>query len=584
MNDNKAKAFESNSILMKKYRQYLLPSILTSLALALNEFVDSMILSNILGSEALAIVNLGYPIIFVIAACYVLLGSGGATLYAIYLGQWEQKKAGKVFRVSMILAAVLGVLVILIGMLFSGPITKVLCPDAGLLEAYTGYYHTMLITALPLIIILTFVCFLPPSGAPVIATVVNIVANGLNLIMDIVYIKVLHFGVEGAAYATITGYLGGGIILLFCLRKGMVKVTDEKLDMTDLSFVPMILSQGAATAVLQICYALKYASSNNLASAYGGRVGVVGFSLCLQTFSIACVFLLGIADTAQPLLAMLSGQKDYRGEDIVMNRSIKLQIIFSLALIAFFIVFPQGIVLLYGVDDPDMVSLGIHGIRLFALTYLPRGISIQFLRFFQVEGRKRYAFMVSLMDGLFVIPIGYILARFVGVDGVFLSYPVAALLMFVIIMITNVIIYNKDRESYTGITLIRNDLGSIATINLTITDRNEDISECSEQMIEFCTENGVPMKKAMRVGLLCEEMAVYTQHHRSDIGDIDLLLRIRKNIIDLSFRSIGEPFDPTQGTEEDVAENLLMLQTLAPELSFEYIMGMNNTLIRIDPS
>ena len=196
---------------MKKYRQYLFPSILTSLALALNEFVDCMVVSNLLGSDALAIANLGCPVILVIAACYVLLGSGGSTLYAVYLGRWDNERAGKIFKLSMYMAVVLGVLLLALGLIFSSPITAILCVDTVLRPAFTSYYITLLFTAPILTIMLTFVCFLPPSGAPVEATIINIAANGINLIMDFVYIRVFKMGVEGAAIATVTGYIIGAL-------------------------------------------------------------------------------------------------------------------------------------------------------------------------------------------------------------------------------------------------------------------------------------------------------------------------------------------------------------------------------------
>ena len=75
----------NDSIIMRKYRQYLLPSILTSLALALNEFVDCMLVSNMLGGDALAIANMACPVILVIAACYVLLALSQNVREALYM-------------------------------------------------------------------------------------------------------------------------------------------------------------------------------------------------------------------------------------------------------------------------------------------------------------------------------------------------------------------------------------------------------------------------------------------------------------------------------------------------------------------
>ncbi len=584
MNDNK--------ILMKKYKQYLLPSILTSLALALNEFVDCMLVSNLLGSDALAIANIGCPVILLIAACYVLLGNGGSILYAICLGRWDKETAGKVFRLSLILSAVGGVLFFAIGMLFKGTFTEILCADKELLPTFQSYYHVLLYSAPVLMLTLTFVSFLPPSGAPVIATIVNIVANGTNLVMDVVYIKFLKMGVEGAGYATITGYLIGFIVMLVLMKVRKVRPVSVPLTRRSsakrkggvLWLIGRIVAQGAPAAMLQVCFAIKYGFSNGLAVNYGGRDGVVAFSLCLQTFSIASVFLLGVADTAQPLLAMLYGQKDYKGERTVLKHSFFLQIIFALGLIAFFEILPQAIAGMYGVNDPEVLRLGKTGIRLFALTYLPRGIGIQFMRFFQVEQRRIYAFFISLMDGLLVLPVGYFLCELAGLNGVFISYPISAALMLLVIVIINARIYMKRPKDYCGISLVRKDSGSIANKSFTITDASEDISNASEQMIDLCSEQGVPRKLAFRVGLLIEEMAVYTRQHRTDEGDIDITLRLTEREITINFRSIGTPFDPTTGKEGDIPENILMLKSMASRISYDYIMGMNSTQILIERS
>ena len=578
---------------MKKYKQYLMPSILTSLALALNEFVDCMLVSNLLGSDALAVANLGCPVILLIAAFSVLFGAGGSILYAILLGKWDRSTAGRVFRIALILAAVTGVLFFGIGILLKGPVSDILCADEALRPTFQSYYRVLLYSAPVLMLTLTFVSFLPPAGAPVIATIVNIVANGVNLVMDIVYIKVFGMDVEGAGYATITGYLVGFIVMIVLMRIRKVNpMCDVKAEgasewegpKESLRLAGRIVVQGTPVAILQVCFAIKYAFSNSLASAYGGRDGVVAFSLCLQTFSIASVFLLGVADTAQPLLAMLYGQKDYKGEREVLRRSFLLQLIFAIGLVLLFELAPQAIAGMYGVTDPEVLRIGKVGIRIFALTYLPRGIGIQFMRFFQVEQRRAYAFIISLMDGLLVLPAGIILCGAFELNGVYAAYPVAAFVMLAVILVVNFKIYRKNPEAYVGLSLVREDIQSLGTNSFTITDAAEDISRASEQMIDFCTEKGMPPKQAFRVGLLIEEMAVYTKQHRTDEGDIDITLRLTEDEVTINFRSIGKPFDPTKNKEGDIPENMMMLQTMASGITYDYIMGMNSTRILIERS
>lgn len=85
----------SDRILRRKLGQHLLPTMASYAALSLNEFLDSILVSNMLGSKAMAIVNLGMPLMLVYAAVYCLLGSGTATVYAVYLGKRDHEGAGK---------------------------------------------------------------------------------------------------------------------------------------------------------------------------------------------------------------------------------------------------------------------------------------------------------------------------------------------------------------------------------------------------------------------------------------------------------------------------------------------------------
>ena len=571
----------NDSIIMKKYRQYLLPSILTSLALALNEFVDCMLVSNMLGGDALAIANMACPVILVIAACYVLLGTGGSILYAACLGKWDNEKAGKIFTLSIVLSIITGIVFIIAGFVLKGPVTAFLCADGSLRAEFTQYYSVLLFMAPLLIFMLTYVCFLPPSGAPVVATIANIVANGSNLLFDIIYIKFFHTGVKGAAYATISGYLAGIIVMFILVKNKKVKIAKSRIGRSDIRLIRIILVYGIPTAMLQVCFAIKYAFSNNMAAMYGGRTGIIAFSLCLQTFSIASVFLLGVCDTAQPLLAMLSGQKDYKGERLVLKRSFVLQVIFACVLIGLFELNPGAMAKMYGVDDSDVLAIALTGIRIFTITYLPRGICIQFMRFFQVEGRKLYAFLISLMDGFLVIPAGLILCKNMGVNGIFAAYPFTAFIALAVICAINIIIFARHRDEYAGLSLIRRDSGALGKMSFTIRDDDEDISRASEEMIDYGTEHGLSMKEANKLGLLCEEMAVYTRTHRKDTGDIDITLRIGKGDMVIDFRSAGAPFDPTKATDEDLEENVMMLSAVASDIAYDYIMGMNSTRITV---
>ena len=77
-------------------------------------------------------------------------------------------------------------------------------------------------------------------------------------------------------------------------------------------------------------------------------------------------------------------------------------------------------------------------------------------------------------------------------------------------------------------------------------------------------------------------MAVYTRQHHKKSRLIDILLKIYDDHIVLDFRSLGTPFNPLESTDTDIAENVMLLQKLASEIEYEYVMGMNSTRIKIN--
>ena len=108
----------SYGILIRKFQKYLLPTMITTAALSLNEFADSMLVSNLLGSQAMAVVNLGYPVMLIMTAIETLFGAGGSTCYAVLLGERKGEEAGKVFSLSLSAAFLSGLAITAAGDVF----------------------------------------------------------------------------------------------------------------------------------------------------------------------------------------------------------------------------------------------------------------------------------------------------------------------------------------------------------------------------------------------------------------------------------------------------------------------------------
>ena len=129
----------SNRLLFKKFSHFLLPTMITYAAVSLNEFADSMLVSRLLGSEAMAIVGLGMPLMLAMAAIYSLLGGGGATLYAIALGERDHEKAGRSLDAAVLVSLAAGLAMLLLGFLFFPWLSRLLCGNDVLRPEFDIY-------------------------------------------------------------------------------------------------------------------------------------------------------------------------------------------------------------------------------------------------------------------------------------------------------------------------------------------------------------------------------------------------------------------------------------------------------------
>lgn len=573
----------SDRLLRKKFHEYLVPTMITYAALSLNEFVDSMLVSNLLGSNAMAIISLGMPLMLVMAAVYALLGNGGSTIYAMSLGKRDHDTAGMSLTAATATGLAAGLLLLLLGNVFFGPFTKMLCHDAELMPEFSHYMRVLLLSSPLLITILTFVTFLPAAGYPKQSTLISVVANVVNIAMDYVYIRVFGMGVEGAAWATLTGYLVGAALVIWLVIRKKVKLIMSRGVSRAVRLLPEIARKGGPDAMTQVGFSLQFGFVNALAGTYAGTAGIVAFSLCIQSNSVVSIFVGSLIGSSVPILSVLHGQRDFRGEEGVLKAAMKGQLIIAIACVVLLEIFAPQAAALYNITEASQAALAIKALRIYAITYLIRSSVIVYFRYLMVIGFSGYASLVSALDGFVaIIPVAWIMSRIFGIDGVWWAFPVTAALIFVFILVRNRRIDIKYGGKLRGPLLFEYDEDAEPVLDVTITKDAESISGISEKIQQVCEANGITGSEAVKAALAVEEMAVYAYNKKDQNVYMDILARIYKGNVEIDFRSLGAFFDPFELSETDMPENVQMLRGIASKIENEYVLGMNSTRIIIE--
>ena len=586
----------SGNLLRKKFRQYLVPMILASLASSLSEFLDGIVVSNLLGSDALALINLGMPVVLIYAVVYSLIGIGGSSQYAVLLGEGNRPAARRVYSVSMYAMLGIGFLLLAAGILSSSPLAGLLTDSPELSGPLAGFLRAQFLSAPIMIGTTGLTYFMTNEGHPNLSTVVFATANILNIIMDYVFILVFHMGVEGTAYATATGYAAGLLIEVIVIHRtghgtdpqkagtGSTGLKLTGIGMEDIRMLPGFCMRGIGSAFNQFGFVFRYVVINALAQALAGSMGLVLFSLCMQTFSFISLFVAGVVQTMIPIVAVLSGERDRKGIRFVLRQTNRYLVIFTVAALMLFEAFPGLILRIYDITDARTAAEAIWAIRVFSLGYILRNIQVSIMMYAQTIGEKKEPLLISFMDAIVLGGVCWILGQFFGIRGIWIAFPVNSLLVMAVVLLYSWNRARKNGEAVQLYPLPAEDTGAL--FDVTIGHSRQEAVNASREIISFAEKHGIPSKNASIIGLAVEEMSVYTMEQweaARETGGIDILASIQDHAVQIHFRSSGRPFSPTsfQGKNADPADPIRVLMEVADSVDYDCVLGMNSTRIRV---
>ena len=137
-----------NKPIHRSFIHYVSLSLFSMLGLSLYILADTFFVANGVGQNGLTALNLVIPVYNILNGTGLMLGMGGATLYAIARGERSQKKANRIFSLTVVIGLLLGITITLFGLLFADPLLLFLGATDTTLPLAAGYFRTILIFAL----------------------------------------------------------------------------------------------------------------------------------------------------------------------------------------------------------------------------------------------------------------------------------------------------------------------------------------------------------------------------------------------------------------------------------------------------
>lgn len=410
--------------------KYSVPAILAMMVASLYNTVDRAFIGSIKDVGALAISGLGVtmPLFTILGAFCVAIAVGGSTNISIKLGEGNKEEAEKILGNTFLLELIVGIVIMVIGTIFLEDILYIFGASNDTLKYAKEYMSVILFGAWFNLPGFALNSAIRADGRPKLAANMMIVSCILNLILDPIFIFWFDMGIQGAAIGTIICQLVICIWSMYYFTRGKsnlkLKVKNIKIKFNILK--PIIII-ALTPFFMELASGSIHLVTNRVLKVYGGDLSIGAMAAIT---SICLMFLMpvfGLSQGMQTIIAYNYGAKEYdRARKALFSAIIAGTIILTLGFVLTRI-YPEKFIGIFTNDD-KLISLALNGIKIYSITLPIIGISILGTVYFQSIGSAKVSMILGLLRQVIIlIPVILVVPKVYGLDGVWMSQPIADL-------------------------------------------------------------------------------------------------------------------------------------------------------------
>ncbi len=573
----------TGTLINKTYRNLLVSTLAMTASMYLSSIIDGILVGQILGTLELSAINLTYSISFLKNILIAMFTFGGNTLAIMYKGKRDNEKADSAFSISFWAGIISSVVITVIGIALIAPTSTLLGQNKPALETLIASYLLPLWITTPLIALNNqTAAFARTDGMKKLATALPITANAINLFCDWLYMAVFGWGIAGAGWATVTGYLLGSVLVILYFRGKDRTVHFTRRALKNLRMMWKILSTGLPSAMIYVCNFLRLFFTNAIILSATGTDGTQIASVSFSLNSLCLIFIEGATMTLLPIIGALYGEKDIRGQKLALKHGMWVTVGLSLIILIISELFPLPLAALYGLNDSALTSV-------FAVTFRIMSINIPILAviyvmrtFFQATKQKWLANILVILDGFAaIVPLMYIFSK-IDIYWLWASFPISKAVTVIITFV--ILIIYKSVKKKDNLLLIEGEEGIV--LDFSIHNNIEAATDAAHKAVDFCAKNGVEENLSHDIGVALEELCVNTAKYaaKTQSDSVDIYLKISDKYVILKLRDNGNVFNPTEYIDDSGREvtGLKLVRSLASSIEYNRVIGFNVTVVTVN--
>lgn len=431
----------------KRLVQTVVPSILMVLISSVYGVVDGLFVSNFAGKTPFAAINLVWPAIMVVSSLGVMVGVGGSALVAKIKGEGDEVKANKVFSMLIEFSMAIGLVLGVLSFVFMPQIVDWLGSDQQM-AYYSVLYGRMLAAALPFSILqMTFTPFFMTAERPDLGTKFTIICGLVNIVLDAIFIGWLHWGIAGAAAATIASQMVGSIgpLLYFSTKRNHSSL---KIRITPIEWNPIRKAcvNGSSEFVANISFSVVSMCYNWQLMQYLGQAGVAAYGIIMYAgmifYSIVSGFNIGVS----PIIAYNYGANDRTEMHSLLKHSLIIMGVIDLVCLVSSELSAPLVARIFVGYDAELLQLTTVAFRIYMISFLFSGYNAFTSAFFTSLNNGVVSAVLSFTRFVFEVASIFILPLLLGSAGIWISVVLSE--TFAILLSGIAIISLRKRYGY----------------------------------------------------------------------------------------------------------------------------------------
>lgn len=432
----------------KLMMKFSIPCIMSLLVSSLYNIVDQIFIGRGIGYLGNGATNIVFPVTVIALALALLTGDGCAAYLSICQGMKDEKRAKKsvgnavsfIIVISLIFTALLA---------FS---RDQLLWAFGATEGNIGYaeeYFFYIIMGIPFFMFANSMnSIIRADGSPQFAMLSTLIGAIINVILDPVAIFLLHWGMAGAAVATIAGQIVSALLAAYYLLHTKTFHLSRDSFLPELNIMKKFLPLGISSFLTQISIVIIMAAMNNTLvtygaqSKYGADIPLTVVGIVMKVFQIVIAVVVGIAAGSQPIIGFNYGAGKYGRVKEIFKTMILAEACVGIAATICFEAFPQQIISIFGSESDLYNEFAVMAFRLYLSTILFCCIQKSTSIFLQALGKPFLSTGLSLLrDFILSVPLVLILPRFMGLTGTLYSAPAADVISLIAVLFVSAYLF-----------------------------------------------------------------------------------------------------------------------------------------------